>query len=98
MSKRDIKAKRWGRKSAKRQMAVEPVIVDGFPRGPQLRFLTQYRKFGDGREQLRGQGVLRVVVVRRKRGWNQGTMDGMARHGATRTDRRAGTQGGLNGD
>lgn len=53
MSKRDIKAKRWGRKSAKRQMAVEPVIVDGFPRGPQLRFLTQYRKFGDGREQLR---------------------------------------------
>lgn len=53
MSKRDIKAKRWGRKSAKRQIAVEPVIVDGFPRGPQLRFLTQYRKFGDGREQLR---------------------------------------------
>lgn len=52
MSKRDIKAKRWGRKSAKRQMAIEPVIGGG-AFCPALVFKVQYRKFGDGREQER---------------------------------------------
>lgn len=52
MSKREIKAKRWGRKSAKRQMAIEPVI-GGVSFGPALAFKVRYRKFGDGRVQLR---------------------------------------------
>ena len=72
MSKRDIKEKRWGRKSAKRQMAVESVIVDGFPSGQSLKFLTQVRMFGDGRWQYREWVLLRRFSLElRRRGLNR---------------------------
>lgn len=72
MSKRDIKAKRWGRKSAKRQMAVEPVIVDGFPSEQSLKFLTQVRMLGDGRWQYREWVLLRRFSLKlRRRGLNR---------------------------
>lgn len=67
MSKRDIKDKRWGRKSAKRQMAVEPVIVDGFLLEQPLKFLTQVRMFGDGRWQYREWVLLRRFSLKLRR-------------------------------
>ena len=68
MSKRQIKAKRWLRKEMNREyadwewsrsatgklkaLAYKPVISgDSF--GPTLAFKVRYRKFGDGRVQLR---------------------------------------------
>lgn len=66
MSKRDIKAKRWLRKEMKRKYRsawewaksttgiIKAIATpSSVPADKPLRFLTQYRKFGDGREQLR---------------------------------------------
>lgn len=73
MSKRDIKAKRWAYRSAKRQMAIElPVMVDGFPAEQALNFLTQVRMLGDGRWQYREWVLLRRFSLKlRRRGLNK---------------------------
>lgn len=68
MSKRDIKAKRWAYRSAKRQMAIElPVMVDGFPAEQALNFLTQVRMLGDGHWQYREWVMLRNFSLKRRR-------------------------------
>ena len=67
MSKRDIKLKRWARRSAKRQMALEAEIVDGKLTNKRLTAWRQRRIMADGRHQFRVVVLFSRFTLRRMR-------------------------------
>lgn len=71
MSKQDIKLKRWARRSAKRQMALEAEIVDGQLAYKRITSWAQRRVMADGR--IQGREVVlfsRFTLKRMRRSMN----------------------------